>query len=458
MDEHLRSLLADGDLDISLCPRSARGLGFRPVARGAFGDLGGGVYDRHGDPKEVWRMSSAREPKPLAAQGLSRRLAFVMAVAAGVAVANLYYLQPLLHDIQLSFRAASWQVGLAATMTQIGYALGLFLFVPLGDSLERRRLIVRMCLVTAGALVILAGSPNVWWLTALCLIVGAATIVPQLVVPFAAHLASPAKRGRAVGTVMSGLLIGVLLARTFAGVIGQAFGWRVMYGIAAAAMVGLAALLRASLPESPPETRTPYGQLLLSLVHLVRAYPDLRDASLLGGMSFAAFSAFWTVLSLYLAGPPFHLGAGVTGLFGLAGVAGALAAPYAGHLASRLPAIWTARLASCLTLASFGVFWLFRHSLVGLAVGVVLMDLGVQATQVSNQARIYSLSDEARSRVNSVYMVTYFLGGALGSFVGASVWDRFRFGGVCLAACILLAIGILGVMAVAPSRLRSRRA
>ncbi|ACV57319.1 MFS transporter [Alicyclobacillus acidocaldarius] len=402
-------------------------------------------------------MATVPENDPSPAQPLSRRLVLLMAVAAGVGVANLYYLQPLLHDIQVGFRAPSWQVGLAATLTQIGYALGLFLFVPLGDSLERRSLMVRMCVVTAGALLILAGSPNVWWLMGCCLAVGAATIVPQLVVPFAAHLALPEERGRTVGTVMSGLLIGVLLARTLAGLVGQALGWRAVYALAAAGMMGLAALLRASLPASPPESRTPYGQLLLSLVHLIRAYPDLRDASLLGAMSFAAFSAFWTVLSLYLAGPPFHLGPGVTGLFGLAGVAGALAAPYAGQMASRLPAIWTARLASCLTLASFGLFWTFRHSLAGLALGVVLMDLGVQATQVSNQARIYSLSDEARSRINSVYMVTYFLGGALGSFVGASAWDRFHFGGVCVAACVLLAIGIFGVAMVAPSRLRGWR-
>ncbi|WP_062309617.1 MFS transporter [Alicyclobacillus sendaiensis] len=402
-------------------------------------------------------MATVQENRPSPAQPLSRRLVLMMAVAAGVGVANLYYLQPLLHDIQVDFRAAAWQVGLAATLTQIGYALGLFLFVPLGDSLERRSLMVRMCLATAGSLLVLAGSPDVWWLMGACLLVGAATIVPQLVVPFAAHLAPPEARGRTVGTVMSGLLIGVLLARTLAGLVGQVLGWRTVYVLAAAGMIGLAAVLRASLPTSPPESRTSYGKLLLSLLHLVRAYPDLRDASLLGAMSFGAFSAFWTVLSLYLAGPPFHLGPGVTGLFGLAGVAGALAAPYAGHLASRLPAIWTARLASCLTLASFGLFWLFRHSLAGLAVGVVLMDLGVQATQVSNQARIYSLSDEARSRVNSVYMVTYFLGGALGSFVGASAWDRFHFGGVCVAACVLLAIGIFGVALVAPSRLRGWR-
>ncbi|MDI9260633.1 MFS transporter [Alicyclobacillus sendaiensis] len=399
-------------------------------------------------------MATVPQNGPSPAPPLSRRLVLLMAVAAGVGVANLYYLQPLLHEIQVGFHAASWQVGLAATLTQIGYALGLFLFVPLGDSLERRSLIVRMCIVTAGVLLMLAASLDVWWLMGSCLVVGAATIVPQLVVPFAAHLAPPEERGRTVGTVMSGLLIGVLLARTLAGLVGQALGWRAVYVLAAAAMLGLAALLRASLPALPPESRTPYGRLLLSLVHLIRAYPDLRDASLLGAMSFGAFSAFWTVLSLYLAGPPFHLGPGVTGLFGLAGVAGALAAPYAGHMASRLPAIWTARLASCLTLASFGLFWTFRHSLAGLALGVVLMDLGVQATQVSNQARIYSLSDEARSRVNSVYMVTYFLGGALGSFVGASAWDRFHFGGVCAAACILLAIGILGVAMVAPSRLR----
>ncbi|GMA57796.1 major facilitator transporter [Alicyclobacillus sacchari] len=407
---------------------------------------------------EVYELEGSRlmQPESTAALSkpvLSKRLILVMSIAAGLAVANLYYGQPLLNDMRMSFHTASWRVGVAATLTQVGYACGLFLFVPLGDSHERRRLIVRMSIAAACALVFLAATQNIGWLYTASLAVGVTTVVPQMIVPFAAHLAAPAERGKVVGTVMSGLLIGILLARTLSGFVGSQLGWRAMYFIAAAIMILLAIILQWLLPALPSEAETPYGQLLRSLFTLIRQLPDLRDASLLGAMSFAAFSVFWTVLSLYLAGPPFHLGADVAGLLGLAGVAGAMIAPAAGSITSRIPAPYASRLATCVTLLSFLILWLFRQHLIGLIVGAVVMDLGVQATQVSNQARIYGLSEAARSRLNTVYMVTYFLGGALGSFVGSFVFDRWHWAGVCAAASILLLIGILGFLAVAPKSL-----
>ncbi|GLV14834.1 major facilitator transporter [Alicyclobacillus hesperidum] len=402
------------------------------------------------------REESHMQPEQAVEQSkpvLSKRLILVMAIAAGLAVANLYYGQPLLNDMRVSFHATSWQVGISATLTQVGYACGLFFFVPLGDSHERRRLIVRMSIAAAIALVFLAVAQDLWWLYAASLAVGITTVVPQMIVPFAAHLAAPAERGKVVGTVMSGLLIGILLARTLSGFIGSEFGWRAMYLIAAVIMVLLTVTLRWLLPGLPAATQTPYGTLLKSLFTLIRELPDLRDASLLGAMSFGGFSVFWTVLSLYLAGPQFHLGADVAGLFGLAGAAGAFIAPAAGSITARIPAKYTARLATCVTLLSFLILWLFRQHLIGLMIGVIIMDLGVQATQVSNQARIYSLSDAARNRLNTVYMVTYFLGGALGSFIGSFVFDNWHWGGVCAASSILLILGILGFLAVAPKAL-----
>ena len=370
---------------------------------------------------------------------LGSNLIWMMAIASGAAAANLYYNQPLLAIVAQSFQTSEHSVGLIPMLTQIGYAIGIFLLVPLGDLVERRRLILTMLVATAFALGVAALAPNFTWLVGASLAIGMTTIVAQLIVPFAANLASPQARGKVVGMVMSGLLIGVLLARTVSGFVGANFGWRSMYWIASLLMILLALALSKLLPKSQPTLRVPYLKLMQSLFELIRQ-PVLQEASLAGAMSFGAFSAFWSTLVFLLAQPPYHYGSEAAGLFGLVGVVGAAAAPLVGKLADRRSPKLTVALGLTITTISFLVFWWQGHQLVGLIFGVILLDLGVQTTMVSNQARIYSLPPEAHSRLNALYIMFYFLGGALGSFLGAYGWSRWQWNGVCAVSLLMLAI------------------
>lgn len=371
---------------------------------------------------------------------LSRPLVWTMAVASGLAVANLYYLQPLLADVSRDFGVTASEVGLVATLAQLGYALGLLLIVPLGDVRERRGLIVVTLIGVAVALLFAAVAPTLTWLAAASLLIGFATVTPQVIIPLAATLAAPQERGRVVGTVMSGLLIGILLARTVSGFVGERFGWRAMLEVAAGIMLLLALALRILLPHSQPNGKLSYPQLLRSLPEMLRAEPVLREAAAMGALGFACFSVFWVTLAFFLETPPYHYGSDVAGLFGLVGVAGALAASAIGRIADRHDPRIATGVTLLAILLSFMIFWLFGTSLIGLIVGVILLDLGVQGTQVSNQTRIYALQPDARNRITTIYMTTYFVGGALGSLLGAFAWSRWGWDGVC-------AIGVLLVLA-----------
>jgi MFS family permease len=263
---------------------------------------------------------------------IERRTLWAMALGSGLAVANIYYVQPLLADMGRYFGVPDRRMGLISMLSQVGYATGMLLFLPLGDRLERRSFILAMLGAVAVALLGVAVAPCFAWLAAASLAVGVTTITPQLLVAFAAHLAEPAERGRVVGTVMSGLLIGILAARTVSGVVGSTLGWRTMYGIASAVMVALAVSLKELLPRSQPESLgISYVGVLRSIGALLRDEPVLRQSCLLGAMSFGAFSAFWTTLAFHLASPSFGYGSGVAGLFGLVGIVGALAAPLVGR-------------------------------------------------------------------------------------------------------------------------------
>jgi predicted MFS family arabinose efflux permease len=303
------------------------------------------------------------------------------------------------------------------------------------------------------SLVGVAVAPGFAWLAAASLAVGVTTIAPQLLVPFAAHLAAPAERGRVVGTVMSGLLIGILSARTVSGLVGTYLGWRAMYAIAAVVMVLLAASLRGSLPRSEPEAAgMSYLGLMRSLGGLVRDEPVLRQSCLFGAMSFGAFSAFWTTLAFYLARPPYGYSGGVVGLFGLVGIVGALAAPLAGRFADRRSPRWTIGLGLICLLISFALLYVARGTLWGLVVGVILLDLGAQSSHISNQSRIYAIRPEARSRMNTVYMVAYFVGGAIGSYAGAYGWSVAGWSGVCLVGASMIGLGLLAFAGTATVR------
>jgi predicted MFS family arabinose efflux permease len=385
-------------------------------------------------------------------------LVWLMAAASGLTVANLYYNQPLLGEIGRSLGASGSALGLVPTLTQVGYAVGMLLIVPLGDSLERRRVIVAMTLLVSLALVGTALAPTLPLMVAAGFAVGLTTVVPQLLVPFAASLAPAEQRGRVVGTVMSGLLIGILLSRTAAGFVGTHVGWRAMFWSAAGLMLATALLLRFTLPAQPPSAHLPYPALLRSLGALAREEPQLRVLAGLGALSFAAFSVFWSTLALHLHALPGRYSPEVAGLFGVVGVVGAVAAPLVGRYADargggggpRSGASINALALGMLPL-SFAVLAGLGHSLWGIGLGVVLLDLGAQANHISNQTRVYALRPEARSRLNTLYMVTYFAGGALGSWAGTSAWSRWGWWGVCACGAALSLAGLVLLRVAAPA-------
>ncbi len=374
---------------------------------------------------------------------MSRSLLWLMAAACGLSVANIYYCQPLLASMAQDFGRTESQLGIAASLSQVGFAVGLLFIVPLGDVVERRRLIVYMLMAVSVCLVAIAVSGNFTAVAAASLAVGVTSIAPQLLVPLSASLAVPAERGRVVGFVMSGLLIGILLSRTVSGWMGAQFGWRSVYWSAAGLSLLLALVLSFALPHSPPAAEhTTYRRLLASLIGLFRQEPTLRQSCIFGGCAFGAFSAFWTTLSFFLAAPPYGYDSTVVGLFGLAGAAGALAAPLAGRLADSGSPRRTIGVALAVGLASYGLLWLAGRNLIGLIAGVLLLDLGVAGSHISNQTRVYSLNPGARNRLTTVYMFTYFVGGAAGGASASAAWSWAGWDGVCLTGGIFFAVGL----------------
>lgn len=371
----------------------------------------------------------------------------LLAVTAGISVANLYYNQPLLPQIGRSFGYGDGRTGLVSTTTQIGYAIGLLLFVPLGDIVERRRLMTSLLVAVAASLGAAAAAPSLGWLALASLAIGITTVVPQLVIPYGAGLVPAAERGRVVGHIMGGLLIGILAARVVSGAVGALAGWRTMFAAAAVTMLALAIALAWLLPASPPTSTMRYPELLRSLVTLARREAVLQDASFIGALVFLAFSAFWTTLAFRLEWPPLHYGSTVAGAFGLVGIVGASAAPLIGRRADRTSPRRTVGLGLAVIVAAFLLFATGGHTLAGLVAGVIILDAGMQAVGVSNQARIYRLPAEAHSRLNTVYMTTYFAGGSLGSALGAWAWGHWRWAGVCAVSLAALALAVAGYVA-----------
>lgn len=376
-----------------------------------------------------------------AAPTLGRGLTFAMALACGAAAANIYYNQPMLGVIGRDFPGAA-AVGMIPTATQLGYAAGLLLLVPLGDLMDRRRLIVGQFVILALALLAAALAPTAEILVIASALVGVTSTVAQQVVPFAATLATPERRGSTIGTVMGGLFCGILLSRTIAGFVATHAGWRDMFLVAVPVSLGLAALMAATLPRSVPHARIAYHRALVSLAHLWRDEPVLRQAAVKQAALFAAFSVFWTILALHLQEPGYGLGADIAGLFGVLGTVGVVAAPVSGRLADRYGARVVVLLGALLALAAWVVFGLWG-SVLGMVVGVVLLDLGVQGSLISNQHTIYALRPEARSRLNTIFMTAMFLGGAAGSAGAMVAWNAAGWTAVAAYGIALALIAVV---------------
>lgn len=376
-------------------------------------------------------------PRAAGAPRMSQSLVLLMATGAGLTVASIYYAQPLLDVIRRSLGMSVVATGLIITACQLGYLLGLTFLVPLGDLFERRALVVAMTAGTSVCLAAMAIAPFSSVLLAAALIAGALSSVAQVLVAFAATLAAPAQRGRVVGAVMTGLLLGILLARTAAGYLAQFEGWRAVFGAASAIMVVLALVMYRGLPVYRAHLGVSYPALLKSVISLLVEEPLLRLRSLYGALSFAAFSVLWTTLALMLSRPPYRFSSGTIGMFGFVGVAGALSASLAGRMADRGRARLMTGLTSILIAFSWLPMKLGDHSVFMLVFGMLILDFAVQGLQITNQSQIYTLRPEARSRITSAYMLSFFAGGVLGSALSSFAYARFGWNGVCLVGAAL---------------------
>lgn len=400
-------------------------------------------------------MTTTTAANPPAQPAISGWMTFILALATGLIAANLYYGQPLAGPISAALGLSPAATGLIVTLTQIGYGAGLVLIVPLGDLVESRRLILIMLGVVTVALLAAAMSSAALPFLVASLAIGVGSVAVQIIVPFAAGLASAEHRGRVVGNVMSGLMLGIMLARPVASLVASVSSWHIMYFLSAGAMLLLAGLLAVTLPPRRPEARLSYGALLVSMGRLVATQPVLRLRALIQAAQFAAFSLFWTVTPLLLAGPEFRLDQGGIALFALAGVAGAIASPIAGRLADR----GLARPATFLGLGLGVTAFLISHvgapgsalALGMLVASAILLDFGVTTTLVVGQRAIYGLGSEQRSRLNGLFMATFFMGGAIGSAVGG--W-AFAQGGWALASMIGLVLPVVALVGFALDRPR----
>jgi predicted MFS family arabinose efflux permease len=389
----------------------------------------------------------------------------LLGLACAIGVSTIYFNQPLLVEMGKTYAAPAGRVMFVSGATQVGYALGLLLFVPLGDLLERRALMMRMYAAVVVALLLVSLAPTLAWLIAGSVVLGIVASVTHIVVPIAPDMVPEKARGHAIGTVMMGLLLGILLARTFAGWVSHipalfiyaprlfpkgAFwvtdGWRYVFIIAALANAAFLLLLGRVMPRLPPRQEMRYADAMRSLWTLFRTQPLLRESSLIGALVFASFSCFWTTLA-YLLSSHYGFGPGIAGSFGLVGAAGALAAPIAGRQADKLGTRWVLNVAISLLAFSYVLLWAGERSdlpfvlhIAILVVGVIVLDIGAQMAQISNQTRIFGLVPSARSRLNTVYMTIYFSGAAAGSALATVAWAHWRWNGVCGLALALISL------------------
>jgi predicted MFS family arabinose efflux permease len=379
---------------------------------------------------------------------LSGRSVLMLAASCGFAVANLYYSQPLLPAMAATFGAGANAQGAIAMLTQLGYACGLLLFGPLGDRLDRRRLIAGLLMANMAALALCAFAQNIPWLLAASVLLGLTAMSAQIIIPAVSGHVDPAQRGQTVGRLLSGLFAGTLLARTVSGYVGAHAGWRMMFVLAAVLNAALIAMVWLHLPRAKSESDLSYARLLASLVELFTGEPLLREACLTGFLLFAAFNVLWGSLALMLARPPYGWGSEVAGLFGLVGLVGMFASPSIGRLADRLGGRRVVGGAAILVMVAFCLVVGSTWSIAWLIAAVVVLDLGSRANLVANQTRLYALLPQARGRLNTVFMTSYFLGGAVGSTVGAFAAGRYGWLGVATAGLLCAGLAFLATVRV----------
>lgn len=383
--------------------------------------------------------SAIQSSKPV-----SRFLVNLMAVSAGIAVANIYYNQPILKEIAAEFQATEAQAGLISMLSQIGYGLGLFFITPLGDKINKKKLIIGLQITLFAVLLLITFTRSMVQVWILSVLIGLFSVSVQVIMPMAAGLDS-GNRGKTVGTIFTGVLIGILAARVFSGSIAEWFGWRNVYLFSAVAVAGVTVLLKIHLPNVETPFNGSYFQLLGSALKQFKRFPMLRRLSIIGMLQFGLFCSFWTTLTFHLSGEPFHFKSNIIGLFGLVAIAGALLAPIIGKKADKGQGLRVRYMAVGLMVVSILIMMIFQRSVVALILAVLLLDIGAQALQVTNVAMIYTLDESSYSRINTIYMTSFFTGGALGTLIGVFCWQQDGWTWVT-AQMLLFAMLILGFL------------
>ncbi len=376
--------------------------------------------------------------------GISKTVIWSMSIISGLVVANNYYNQPLLGLIAKDFSVSESAAGKISVLTQLGYAFGLLLIVPLGDKFLRKKLILIDLVLVFGALLWMTFATELWMLYAASLLIGTTSVIPQLFVPIAAELSSEKDKAANIGLVVSGLLLGILLSRFVGGIVGELWGWRSMFGIAAGLMLLVWVFVYKMLPELQPNFRGTYFELMNSVLQLAKTQPVLQLASFRGAMAFGSMCALFTTLVFHMERPPFEVGASVVGSFGLAGAVGALAAAKVGSLQNRMSINRIILYALLILIGSWGFTYFAGNTYWGLIIGVILIDLGVQSSHIMNQTNYFSLKTNAVNRLNTVYMVSYFIGGSLGTFFASLAWQYAQWKGVCFVG---ITMGLLALIA-----------
>ena len=362
--------------------------------------------------------------------GLPAHILWTLAIVAGISVANLYYNQPLLNVMRHELGVSEFKTNLIAMITQVGYALGLLFIVPLGDLFQRKKIILTNFTLLIFSLLAIAVAPNIYIIWAASLITGICSMIPQIFVPIASQFSRPENKGRNVGIVISGLLTGILGSRVVSGFVGEILGWREMYFIAAGLMLVCAIIVLKVLPDIRPTFQGKYADLMKSLFSLVKDYPALRVYSVRAALAFGSFLAMWSCLAFKMGEAPFYANSDVIGILGLCGIAGALTASFVGKYVKRVGIRNFNYLGCVLIILAWGFLHFCGNSYAGIIAGVILIDIGMQCIQLSNQTSIFEICPSASNRVNTIFMTTYFIGGSLGTFLAGSCWHAWGWTGV----------------------------
>lgn len=380
----------------------------------------------------------------ISSNGLTKVQVLIMAIAAGVCVANVYYNQPILKDIASSFRVSEGEAGSISVLSQVGYGVGLFFLIPLGDKINKKKLILTLLGCLFCLLIAMTFSQNIVQASILSIAIGITTVSAQVILPLAASI-DRITTGQTVGNIFTGVLIGVLGARVFSGYIAEWFNWRYVYGFSAVMVLIVTVLLKIYLPNVKNDFEGYYLELLKSTLHQLKRFSLLREASLIGGLLFGVFCSFWTTLTFHLSGAPFYFQSDTIGIYGFVAIAAALTAPIFGKLADKGNSQRSLTLAVSMVIASLVIAKIAANSALAIAVAVLLIDVGVQAMQVTNLARIYTLDAQSNSRINTVYMTTYFIGGAVGTTLGLFCWNL---GGWNLVTWQMLVLTLLAFLII----------